>query len=128
MGIGLSLDIVRKSSQDSKHSNNSQQQKSKREENQHELIEEIPEENVTSQPEYERDQRPRPTLCQPGLPVIRELYAPPGGRHLYPCPDHTSDEAKNGGDVSPTNKELDDGEQNQDQAAVLPLHKHSRPY
>ncbi len=114
MGIGLSLDIVRKSSQDSQHSQDSQQQKSKREEKrkesqaQHELIEEIPEDTVASQTESEGEQRPRPQRCKQAPRVNRELCAPPGERHLYPCPDHTSDDAKNGGDEASTNKELDD--------------------
>ena len=117
------MDVVRISSKDRQYKEPNNQERTEKTALLQELVEVIPNKELSKSPYKEGDQRPGPQLGQ----ETQNAAGLPGQRHIDPGPDHAGDDANHRGDQTSANEEQGDRQQDQNDAAMFSVDKGRRP-
>jgi hypothetical protein len=117
------MDVVRISSKDRQYKKSNNQEWTEKTALLQELIEVMPDKELSKNPYKEGDERPWPQLCK----ETQNAAGLPGQRRVDPGSDHTGDDSNHWGEQTSSNEEQCDRQQDQDDTAIFPLNKGRRP-
>ena len=117
------MEVVRISSKDRQYKKSNNQERNEKTALLQELIEDIPDNELSENPYKEGDERPWPQLCK----ETQNAAGPPGQRRFDLSCHHTGDDSNHWGEQTSSNEEQCDRQQHQDDTAIFALNKGRRP-